>query len=121
MLLLYLFLLLLNPTKQHSALSRRFVPLQRMQAPKPSLSLACPSQTLPPCVFMRCLCGSFLLVVLVICRCEDSQTSADLRGDGVQRAAGGAMTLAFVAALTQMPFSHSYPSLMDVRSAEEKT
>ncbi|KAL8444091.1 hypothetical protein Emed_006378 [Eimeria media] len=45
--------------------------------------------------------------------CEDTQTSADLRGEGLQRAAGGAMTTAFVSALTQMPFSHSYPSLMD--------
>ncbi|XP_026193569.1 metacaspase-1-like [Cyclospora cayetanensis] len=48
--------------------------------------------------------------------CEDSQTSADLRGEGIQRAAGGAMTTAFVTALTQMPFSHSYPSLMDALS-----
>ncbi|KAL8431928.1 hypothetical protein Efla_002765 [Eimeria flavescens] len=52
--------------------------------------------------------------------CEDTQTSADLRGEGLQRAAGGAMTTAFVSALTQMPFSHSYPSLMDALSASMK-
>ena len=47
-------------------------------------------------------------------RCEDSQTSADLKGDGYSRAAGGALTTAFVSALSAMPFSHSYPSLMEV-------
>ncbi|CDJ57918.1 metacaspase 1 precursor, putative [Eimeria maxima] len=52
--------------------------------------------------------------------CTDSQTAADLRGDGLHTAAGGAMTTAFVSVLTQMPFSHSYPSLMEALTASMK-
>jgi len=45
--------------------------------------------------------------------CEDAQTSADAGGTlFAPHAAGGAMTSAFIAALTQNPFGHTYPSLL---------